>query len=440
MRKNKIRVLQRITLATFLMAALGAFNGAALAQNGADEYTNIEPKLIEWRRHLHANPELSNREFKTGKYIAEHLQSLGLEVQTEVAHTGVVALLKGGLPGPLVALRADMDALPVTEEVDLPFASKVTDTYRGETVGVMHACGHDTHVAILMAAAEVLVGQQETLKGSVMFIFQPAEEGAPEGEEGGAELMLKQGLFKQQTPAAVFGLHTTSSIPAGMIGVRSGPMMAASDRFEVTVKGRQTHGSRPWNGVDPIMVSAQIINAMQTIVSRQTDVTKAPAVVSVGAIKGGIRNNIIPDSVNMVGTIRNFDMQIRDDIHRSLERIVLNTAEAQGAEVEFEIDLGYPVTVNNPELTAKMRPTLERVFGAQRIVDPGLITGAEDFSYYALETPGLFFFLGGTPAGTDPATAPSNHSPLFYVDESALIRGVQALVELTIDYQSMANE
>ncbi|WP_113953362.1 amidohydrolase [Arenicella xantha] len=406
--------------------------------NLANSLSQIEPKLIEWRRHLHANPELSNREVKTAKYVADHLQKLGLEVQTGVAHTGVVAILEGGLPGPLVALRADMDALPVTEQVDLPFASKVTDVYRGESVGVMHACGHDTHVAILMAAAELLVAQRESLQGRVMFIFQPAEEGAPEGEEGGAELMLKEGLFKQHKPDAVFGLHTTSSIPVGMIGMRAGPMMAASDKFEITVKGRQTHGSRPWGGIDPIVVSAQIINSMQTIVSRQSDITKAPAVVSVGAIKGGVRNNIIPESVNMVGTIRNFDMQMREDIHRSLERIVLKTAEAQGAEVEFDIDLGYPVTVNNPELTAKMRPTLERVFGAARIVDPGLITGAEDFSYYALETPGLFFFLGGTPAGVNPATAPSNHSPLFYVDESALISGVQALVELTLDYQSMA--
>lgn len=440
---NLISSLHRLALLTLATASLSVnpTYAASVPDRSAlpADISVIESKLIEWRRHLHANPELSNREFKTAKYIAEHLRGLGLEVQTEVAHTGVVAVLKGGQPGPLVGLRADMDALPVAEQTDLPFASKVTDTYRGEEVGVMHACGHDTHVAILMAVAEVLVQRQVALKGSVMFIFQPAEEGAPEGEEGGAELMLKQGLFETQKPDAVFGLHTTSSIPAGMIGVRPGPLMAASDSFEVTVHGRQTHGSRPWGGVDPITVSAQIVNALHTIVARQTDITKAPAVVSVGAIKGGIRSNIIPDSVNMVGTIRNFDMQIRTDIHKSLEQIVRKTAEAQGATVDFKINLGYPVTVNDPSLTTQMMPTLERVFGKGRVVDPGLITGAEDFSYYALETPGVFFFLGGTPAGTDPKSAPSNHSPQFYVDESALIKGVQALVELTMDYQSQAN-
>ena len=440
---NLISSLHRLALLTLATASLSVnpTYAASVPDRSAlpADISAIESKLIEWRRHLHANPELSNREFKTAKYIAEHLRGLGLEVQTEVAHTGVVAVLKGGQPGPLVGLRADMDALPVAEQTDLPFASKVTDTYRGEEVGVMHACGHDTHVAILMAVAEVLVQRQVALKGSVMFIFQPAEEGAPEGEEGGAELMLKQGLFETQKPDAVFGLHTTSSIPAGMIGVRPGPLMAASDSFEVTVHGRQTHGSRPWGGVDPITVSAQIVNALHTIVARQTDITKAPAVVSVGAIKGGIRSNIIPDSVNMVGTIRNFDMQIRTDIHKSLEQIVRKTAEAQGATVDFKINLGYPVTVNDPSLTTQMMPTLERVFGKGRVVDPGLITGAEDFSYYALETPGVFFFLGGTPVGTDPKSAPSNHSPQFYVDESALIKGVQALVELTMDYQSQAN-
>jgi amidohydrolase len=395
----------------------------------------VESKVIAWRRDFHEHPELSNREFRTSKIVAEHLKSLGMEVDTGIAHTGVVGFLKGDLPGPTIALRADMDALPVTEQVDIPFASKVTSEYRGEKVGVMHACGHDTHVAMLMGAAEVLAKNKASLKGSILFVFQPAEEGAPTGEQGGAEMMLTEGIFDKYKPEVAFGIHVTSGIPSGVLGYHAGPAMAAVDSFDLTVHGRQTHGSRPWGGVDPILVSAQIINAVQSIVSRKVDVTKAAAVVSFGAIKGGIRSNIIPDKVEMVGTIRNFDMGIRDIVHENLKQIVENTAKAYGATADLVIHSGYPVTVNNPELVEKMLPSLKKVFGDNQVIDMGQITGAEDFSYYAQKVPGFFFFIGVTPHDVDAKTAPTNHSPLFYVDESNLINGVKAFVQLVNDYQ-----
>ncbi|MBQ4890188.1 amidohydrolase [Shewanella sp. MMG014] len=422
------------TLALCVATLSGTFAPAVFANSpdAAKLTANVEQKVIEWRRDLHQHPELSNREFRTSKVIAQHLESLGLEVQTGVAHTGVVAILKGAKPGPLIGIRADMDALPVTEVVDLPFASKATDTYRGQTVGVMHACGHDTHVAMLMGVAENLVNAKDSLAGDVMFIFQPAEEGAPAGEEGGAELMLKEGLFAKRKPEQVFGMHVTSSLPTGVIGLRSGPAMASEDSFTITVKGRQTHGSRPWGGVDPIVASAQIINSVQTIISRQVDVTKAPAVVSFGAINGGIRSNIIPDEVELIGTIRTFDQDMRADIKVKLAEIAELSAKTLGATATTEIDAGYPVTVNNPELVAKMRPVIRSVVGEDNLIEPGLITGAEDFSYYALETPGLFYFLGVTPAGKDLATVASNHSPAFYVDESALKVGVQTMTQLAL--------
>ena len=418
-----------LIIITFLLLSLNLF--AEISKDIID----VEAKVIEWRRDFHQHPELSNREFRTAKIIAEHLKSLGLEVKTGVAHTGVTGFLKGALPGPTIALRADMDALPVTEQVDLPFASKQTTTYRGETVGVMHACGHDTHVAMLMGTAEVLAKNKANLKGSVLFVFQPAEEGAPEGERGGAEMMLSEGIFSQYKPEVAFGIHITSSIPSGVAGYHAGPAMAAVDTFDLTVHGKQTHGSRPWGGIDPIVASAQIINAVQTIVSRKVDVTKAAAVVSFGAIKGGIRSNIIPDKVEMVGTIRNFDMEIRDMIHENLRQIVENTARASGATAELVIHSGYPVTVNNPELTKKMLPSLQAVFGDQSVIDMGMITGAEDFSYYAQQVPGFFFYLGVTPHEIDYRTAPTNHSPLFYVEESNLINGVKAFVQLVQDYE-----
>ncbi len=407
----------------------------ALQANQTQDIVAVESKVINWRRDLHAHPELSNREFRTSKIIAQHLKSLGMEVKTGVAHTGVVGFLKGDLPGPTIALRADMDALPVTEQVDLEFASKEQAQYRGETVGVMHACGHDTHVAMLMGAAEVFAKNKDTLKGSILFLFQPAEEGAPEGEQGGAEMMLSEGVFKQYKPDVAFGIHVTSSIPSGILGYHAGPAMAAVDTFDLTVNGKQTHGSRPWGGVDPIVASAQIINAVQTIVSRKVDVTKAAAVVSFGAIKGGIRSNIIPDKVEMVGTIRNFDMGIRDIIHQNLHQVVENTAKASGATAELVIHSGYPVTVNNPELVDQMLPSLRKVFGDKKVIDMGMITGAEDFSYFAQEVPGFFFFMGVTPPEINAKTAPTNHSPLFYVDELNLINGVKAFVQLVNDYK-----
>lgn len=417
-----------------LLTATGLTAGAAQAESTVRINAELEQKVIEWRRDLHQHPELSNREFRTAKVVAEHLKALGLEVQAGVAHTGVVGLLKGAKPGPTIALRADMDALPVTELTDVPFASKAVSEYRGKEVGVMHACGHDLHVAMLMGAAEQLTAMRDQLAGNVVFIFQPAEEGAPAGEEGGAELMLKEGMFKQYQPEAVFGIHVWSAGNTGQIGYREGPLMASSDRFEINVKGRQTHGSRPWGGVDPIVAAGQIISNTQSIVSRQVDITKAPAVVSFGIVEGGVRNNIIPDEVYLEGTIRNFDMGNRAQIFENLKTTAEMTAKASGAEAHVHIDEGYPVTINNPELTRQMLPTMQRVAGADNVKVNALVTGAEDFSFYALEVPGLFVFLGITPEGQNPAEAPSNHSPYFYADEDALKTGTELYVNWVFDY------
>jgi amidohydrolase len=396
----------------------------------------LQSKVIEWRRDIHQHPELGNRETRTAALVAAHLRSLGLEPRTGIATTGVTAVLKGGRPGPRIALRADMDALPVTERVDLPFASKATATFRGETVGVMHACGHDAHVAILMGVAEALVAMRDELPGEVLFIFQPAEEGAPEGEAGGAEEMLAQGVFADFRPDAVFGLHVSSSLNAGRIAVRPGPLMAASDAFEITVKGRQTHGSRPWNGVDPVVAAADLVSTAQTIVSRRTDITRLPVVLTFGAVKGGIRHNIIPDQVELIGTIRTFDDDMRQAVLDDLRNVAGHVAAAHGATVEarIPIDHNYPVTVNDPALAARMRPSLEQAVGEGNVLDPGLITGAEDFSFFAREVPGLFFFVGATPRGVDPANAASNHSPEFFLDEEALDVGLRAMLQVSLDY------
>lgn len=429
------------TLLSLSLTLIAASSGFHVHATDTDkQLAKAEDKVIEWRRHLHQHPELGNREFETAKYITSHLKSLGIEVETGVAHTGVIGFLKGGKPGPTVALRADMDALPVTEQVDLPFASKATAEYNGDTVGVMHACGHDTHVAMLMGAAQVLAGMRDALAGNVLFIFQPAEEGAPDGEEGGAELMLKEGLFKKYKPAVAFGQHVTSSLPSGVIGYRSGPLMASSDEFRIHVNGRQTHGSRPWGGVDPIVTAAQIIMGTQTLVSRQIDITKEPAVVSFGKIDGGVRNNIIPDSVFLNGTIRNFDMDNRQEIFKRLKITAEKIAESSGATAEVEILEGYPVTVNNPALTKAALPALEAAAGENHVMVIPKITGAEDFSFFANEIPGFYYFLGVTPQGTDAATAASNHSPRFYVDESALKVGTKAITQLTLDYFSRQKE
>jgi len=425
--------MKKLIISLILASSLGFTAHSAAQQSPVKVSSDLEAQVIEWRRHIHANPELSNREFETAKMVAEHLRSLGMEVQTGVAHTGVVGLLKGGKPGPTIALRADMDALPVVEQTDVPFKSTVKSEYRGNEVGVMHACGHDTHVAMLMGAAEKLVEMKDELAGNVMFIFQPAEEGAPEGEEGGAELMLKEGLFAENKPEKVFGIHVWAGFPTGHIGYRKGPLMASSDQFEIKVKGKQAHGSTPWAGVDPIVTSAQIINNAQTIISRQTNITKAPAVLSFGIVEGGVRNNIIPDEVTLIGTIRNFDMDIRSDIHDKLKLTAEKTAEANGAEAHVHVDLGYPVTSNDEDLVEQMLPITRAVAGADKVQEVPLVTGAEDFSYYALEVPGMFVFLGVTPPERDMASEPSNHSPHFYADEDALKTGTELYVNWALE-------
>jgi amidohydrolase len=393
------------------------------------------PQVITWRRDFHQHPELGNSEIRTAKIVAEHLKSLGLEVRTGVAHTGVVGILKGGKPGPVVALRADMDALPVTEQVDLPFKSTATAEYRGEKVGVMHACGHDSHTAILMATATALVSMRQELPGTVVFIFQPAEEGTPDGSRGGAYMMLEEGVFDAPKPDAAFGLHVFSTLNVGKIGYRSGPFMAAADRFGIVVKGEQTHGSRPWGGVDPIVASSQIIMGLQTLVSRQVDITRNPAVVTVGAIKGGIRNNIIPDKVEMIGTFRTFDPAVRQQIIDGITRTSRDIAASSGATAEVEIGAdNYPVTFNDPKLTARMLPSLERAAGPGNVMEIAYVTGAEDFSFFGQRVPSLFFFVGITPAGQDAPRAPSNHSPKFFIDESGLDVGLRAMLGVTVDY------
>jgi amidohydrolase len=395
----------------------------------------IQPKVIEWRRDFHEHPELSNRETRTSAIVAKRLTALGLEVKTGIGLTGVAALLRGKQPGPTIGLRADMDALPVTEQVDLPFKSKATAQFRGETVGVMHACGHDAHTAMLLGVAEVLAAKRSELRGQVLFIFQPAEEGPPEGETGGAKRMIAEGLFNIAKPEAVFGLHVISSLPTGVIGYRSGPMMAGSDAFAITVQGRQTHGSRPWSGIDPIVTASQMVMNLQTIVSRQVDITAIPAVITVGAIKGGIRFNIIPDTVEMIGTIRTFDKDVRSDIISRMDRTVKNTAAANGASAIFTIsDNAIPPVINDAGLTTRSLPALERTVGSQNVRTISLQTTADDFAFFGAQTPSLYFWVGVTPADRDPATAPFNHSPLFYVDEAGMQVGMRAMLAVATDY------
>ena len=431
-------------LSRLLSAMLLAVPALACAQSAerpevAAAAAKLQAKVVDWRRDFHQHPELSNREERTAAKVAERLRALGLKPQTGIAHHGVVAIIKGALPGPKIALRADMDALPVTEQTGLAFASKATGEYRGETVGVMHACGHDAHTSILLGVAEALVAMRAQLPGEVMLVFQPSEEGAPGNEEGGASLMLKEGLFRDFKPDAMFGLHVFSSVQAGKIAVRGGPLMAASDRFSIKVIGRQTHGSAPWNGIDPIVASADLIGAAQTVVSRRANISRQPAVLSFGAIKGGIRYNIIPDDVEMVGTIRTFDEGMRQQIFADLKTVAEHTAAAHGAKAEAHVpdQDGNPATVNDPALTAKMLPSLQAVVGADNVYEPPLQMGAEDFSFYAQQVPSMFFFVGATGPGIDPATAPSNHSPQFLLDESALDVGLRALLQVSLDYLGM---
>ncbi len=396
---------------------------------------SVDTKVVNWRRDFHQNPELSNREVRTAKIVAEHLKKLGLETETGIAKTGVVALLRTGKPGPTIALRADMDALPVAERTDVPFRSTAKANYRGEEVGVMHACGHDSHTAVLMGVAEVLVKSRDSLRGNVLFVFQPAEEGAPPGEVGGASEMLKAGIFEKYRPEVAFGLHAWASLNTGIIGYRSGPFMAGSQQWRAVVTGKQTHGSRPWQGTDPIVVAAQIVNALQTVVSRQVDITQNPAVVSVGIIEGGVRNNIIPDTVELIGTVRTFEAKQKQQIHDAMKRIVENTAEASGASATFEFEQYHnPVTYNDPKLTARVLPSLRKVAGEENVKEISLITGAEDFAYFGQKVPSFFFMVGVTPRGTNVLDAPANHSPLFYLDEAALPIAVRAMTAVAVDY------
>jgi amidohydrolase len=427
----------------FLLFVLCSLNASAqknvLRTAIANKALSIEQKVITWRRDFHEHPELGNSETRTAGIIAKHLESLGIEVKTGVAKTGVVGILKGGKPGPVVALRADMDGLPVTERVDLPFASKVKTTYNGQEVGVMHACGHDTHVAILMGVAEVLASMKKDIPGTVKFIFQPAEEGAPVGEEGGAQLMVKEGVLENPKVDAVFGLHINSQTPVGDITYRPGGTMAAVNDMKITVTGRQAHGAYPWSSIDPIVVSSQIINNLQTIVSRNLNVTENPGVVSIGSINGGVRSNIIPEKVEMLGTIRNFSKEDEAMFIDRVKTIATKTAEAGGgkAEVLIPYSVHYPVTFNDIPLTEKMLPSLQASAGKDHVKLKPPVTGAEDFSFFQEKVPGLFIFLGGMPKNGDALKAPSHHTPDFFIDESGFTLGVNALSNLAIDYMLM---
>ncbi len=422
-----------------ILAIVALIAGLPVAQAGitAEEIdlaaAVVQPQVVEWRRWFHQNPELSNREFNTAARVAEILRGMGLEPRTGIAHTGVIAIIEGALPGPLVAIRTDMDALPVVEKTGLEFASKARSEYNGHDVGVMHACGHDSHMAMVLGAAKVLNDMKAELPGSVMLIFQPAEEGPPAGEDGGASMMLDEGIFEGQKPAAVFGMHVGISVPGGQFAVRSGPMMAAADRYQITVKGKQTHGARPWDGVDPIVVAAQIVLGLQTIASRQVDVTLAPSIISVGRISGGIRNNVIPEDVELEGTIRTFDPDMRDYIHKAVERTARLIAESAGAEIEFVIDQGPPSLQNNAELTSLVLPALERSSGHPALsIQPQTV--AEDFSEYGNVTPAVFVFLGNWPEDMDPTTQPTNHSPFFDMHEPYMENGVRAFSHMVVDY------
>ena len=403
------------------------------SQHGLDkDVANIEDKVIEWRRHFHENPELSNREFKTAKKIAEHLKSIGLEVQTGVAHTGVVGILKGKKSGKVLALRADIDGLPVPERAKLPFKSKAKGEYNGEEVPVMHACGHDTHIAILMGVAEILSKNTDKIKGTIKFVFQPAEEGAPTGEEGGAKLMVKEGVLKNPDVDAIFGLHISSGQPINTIGYKPGGSMAAVNSFVINIKGKQTHGSMPWGGIDPIMVSAKIIDGLQTLVSREMPLTEEAVVLSIGKITSGVRSNIIPESAEMVGTLRTLDTKMQSHIHQRMQEMVADIAKAYRAEATIEIDEGYPITYNDLELTSQMVPSFEAAAGKNNVILMKAITGAEDFSFFQQEIPGLYFFLGGMAPGETEAFP--HHTPDFYIDESGMLLGVKTFIQLSLDY------
>ncbi len=409
-------------------------NSAPTPDDIAAAADRILPKVIEWRRYIHQNPELSNREFKTAAFVAEKLRSFGLEVRTGIAKTGVVAILRGGRPGPVIGLRADMDALPVTERNSLPFASKAMAEYNGQTVGVMHACGHDSHVAMLLGAAEVLSALKDKINGTVVFIFQPAEEGPPAGEEGGAALMVKEGVMDNPKIDAIFGLHINSQTEIGKIKYKPGATMASSDWFTIKVRGRQTHGSQPWSGIDPIAVATQIYTGLQMIVARQSELTKAPVVITVGKINAGVRENIIPEELTMAGTIRTLDSAMQKDVHMKIRRTAEKIAESMGASVVVDIETKAPVTYNTPDLVKKMLPSLEKAAGKENVIETEWTTGAEDFAFYGEKAPAFFFFVGGMPKGTDPKTAPAHHTPDFYIDDSRLDIGIKAFCNIVFDF------
>lgn len=424
--------MQRIFTLVFLLMGISIWGQSTDLEK---EYTAIEDKVIEWRRDIHQNPELSNREFKTAEKIAKHLKSLGIEVQTGVAKTGVVGLLKGDQDGKVVALRADIDALPVTERNDLPYKSTVKSEFLGKSVGVMHACGHDTHVAILMGVAEILSKHKDKIKGTVKFIFQPAEEGPPPGEEGGALLMVKEGVLTSPDVDAIFGLHINSQTPVGTVKYKPGGSMASAQRFVINVKGKQTHGSQPWGGVDPILISAKIIDGLQTIISRETELINEAAVISVGKITSGVRSNIIPESAEMIGTIRTLDYDMQKFINKRMEEMVPAIAKVYGGDATIDIQTSTAITYNDLDLTAKMAPTLEKVAGKDNVSIHKAITGAEDFSYFQEKVPGFYFFLGGmTPGNTE---SYPHHTPDFKIDDSGLLLGVRTMTQLALDYLNM---
>ena len=413
----------------FLILCIGSF----LTSWSQEISSALAEKVVQWRHEIHQNPELSNREFKTAEKVAIHLRSLGMEVKTGVAHTGVVGILKGKKPGKVLALRADMDALPVTERNNLPFKSNVRSKYNGKETGVMHACGHDTHVAILMGAAEYLA-QNNDFAGTVKFIFQPAEEGAPQGEEGGADVMIEEGVLENPKVDAIFGLHINSGTHIGKVRYRPRGIMASSQRFVIDVKGKQAHGSAPWMSVDPVVIAAQIVNGLQTIVSRNSELTKEAAVISVGSIHAGIRFNIIPETAQMIGTIRTLDPDMKEVIRERMKILVPKIAQAFGGEAIVDIQDGAPITYNDPALTAQMVPTLNSVLGKENVELVNAVTGAEDFSYFQQQIPGFYFFLGGTPLDMKESDAPSHHTPDFIIDDGALIHGVRVMTALTKDY------
>jgi amidohydrolase len=405
-----------------------------LKKNVSNATDKIESQCIAWRRDIHEHPELGNNEQRTGKLIADHLRKLGLDVKEGIAKTGVVGILKGGKPGPCIALRADMDALPIVERNNLSFSSKQKSVYNGQEVGVMHACGHDSHVAMLMSTAEILSGIKNDLKGTVKFIFQPSEEGPPEGEEGGAPLMVKEGVMDDPKVEAIFGLHIESDVEVGTIQYKPGAFMASSDWFHIVVKGKGSHGSQPWKGIDPIQISAQIIEGLQSIVSRQMDLTKAPVVITVGKINGGVRSNIIPEECVLDGTIRTLDKDMQLQVHEKIKLTVQKIAEASGTTATVSIDTKTLVTYNTPNLVNKMLPSLQSAAGTENVKETEWKTGAEDFSYYGTKAPSFFFYLGGMPKGSDPQKAPPHHTPDFMIDESGMKTGIKAFCHLVIDY------